>query len=202
MKGMKDGSSPVAWPGTGKQELPLSSSGLPNIRLVPLIWHGYGAKHTRRCCFHFTSSSTKNPSLPAPTPGCGRERDKVSSVMLTLKGRRRETSRSHERQMTMIPMRYASPREQASQECERPTSGRPSPSARRGDSVLTPRASSGCRLHAELSNLKRLRRGRSSSASFRRTASDCTPGGAPGSNILITLICKIPTMWVFRWLVI
>lgn len=28
------------------------------------------------------------------------------------------------------------------------------------------------------------------------------PGGAPGSNILITLICKIPTMWVFRWLVI
>lgn len=28
------------------------------------------------------------------------------------------------------------------------------------------------------------------------------PGGTPGSNIPIKLICKIPTMWVFRWLVI
>lgn len=28
------------------------------------------------------------------------------------------------------------------------------------------------------------------------------PGGTPGSNILIKLICEIPTMWVFRWLVI
>lgn len=28
------------------------------------------------------------------------------------------------------------------------------------------------------------------------------PGGTPGSNILIKLICKIPTMWVFRWLII
>lgn len=28
------------------------------------------------------------------------------------------------------------------------------------------------------------------------------PGGTPGSNILIKLICEILTMWVFRWLVI
>lgn len=28
------------------------------------------------------------------------------------------------------------------------------------------------------------------------------PGVTPGSNILIKLICKIPTMWVFRWLII
>lgn len=28
------------------------------------------------------------------------------------------------------------------------------------------------------------------------------PGGTPGSNILIKLICEILTMWVFRWLII
>lgn len=28
------------------------------------------------------------------------------------------------------------------------------------------------------------------------------PGGTPGSNILIKLICEILTMWVFRWLLI
>lgn len=28
------------------------------------------------------------------------------------------------------------------------------------------------------------------------------PGGTPGSNILIKVICEILTMWVFRWLVI
>lgn len=128
---MKDGSSPVAWTGTGKQELHLSSKGLPNIRMVPLIWHGYGPNTPNVVVFIFGKHRPPqrilhclSPCPPhPPTPGCGRERDKVSSVMLTLKGRRRETSRSRERQMTTIPKRYANSREQASRSVSGPLLG-------------------------------------------------------------------------------
>lgn len=52
------------------------------------------------------------------------------------------------------------------------------------------------------SNPNRLCFSGNTSVLFKYSATDCTPGGTPGSNILIKLICKILTMWVFRWLLI
>lgn len=59
-----------------------------------------------------------------------------------------------------------------------------------------------CHVFTRCSNPNWLCCSSSSSASFKIHCNWLHPGGTPGSNILIKLICEILTMWVFRWLVI
>lgn len=137
-----------------------------------------------------------------PPLGCRHERDKVSTVVLTPKGRQCETNITQSwtsddsRPVRVWPA--VSRRLSPSARRSRLAASWRRPRRRPGDSVLTPQAlSSRDAQQCEVTPLWQ------ELISFIQTQCNrLYPGGAPGSNILITLICKIPTMRVFRWLVI
>lgn len=173
-------------------------------------------KHTK-CCFNRKHHSPWGiPDYLGFLPGCRHKLGKVRSVILTPNTWHCQTSCNHEMRWRGLPRRNAGDGNTLPRFCL-PVSSRLSRSTRRSPSQQ-PRVELGGDLaiqvwhalethHCTLSHASLWCKQYKPTLLWQQLVSfiqiQCNwlhPGGTPGSNILIKLICEILTMWVFSWL--